>query len=100
MAYRRNPFTEARRERKLELLKYIANPNPLVVKNKGIPLRRLVGAFSTRWGISAKIIYDYIDELRDAGLIRVTAGFVTLAVPEEVLDELFGSRKEWKTTEK
>jgi len=87
---------DARRERKLEIIRYLANPNPLAVKKKGVPIRRLVGAFTTVWGLSARIVYDYLDELQDAALIEMDTQFVRLIMTTAALNELFGREEAWK----
>lgn len=87
---------DARKDRKLQILKYLANPNPLVVKNKGVPTRRLVGAFSTMWGLNARIIYQYLDEMQDAGLIKMDGDYVKLTMTTANLNELFGGEDAWK----
>jgi hypothetical protein len=93
-----NPFAEARRQRKYDLVAYIANPNPQVNKNGWIEVRRLVGSFSITWGLSERVIYQYVGELVDAGLIKFNQKAVKIAVNDDVLDEMFGSRETWKTT--
>jgi hypothetical protein len=87
---------DARRDRKLEIIKYLANPNPLVVRNKGVPIRRLVGAFTTMWGVSARVIYQYLDEHRDAGLIQMDTQYIRLTMSTAALNELFGGVDAWK----
>lgn len=93
-----NPFAEARKGRKYELIAYIANPNPQTNKNGWIEARRLVGSFSINWGISERVIYQYLSELQDAGIIHYNQKTVKIAVDEEYLDEIFGSREAWKAT--
>ena len=92
-----NPFAEARRQRKYELIVYIANPNLIVQKDSMIEARRLVGSFSIQWGISERVIYQYLNELQDAGLIQYNGVRVKIAVTPETLDEMFGSREAWQT---
>jgi len=96
MPRRGNPFMDARKDRKLEIVKYLANPNPLAVKNKGVLIRRLVGAFTTVWGLNGRVVYTYLDELQDAGLIQMDTLYVKLAMTTATLNELFGGEEAWK----
>ena len=96
LSHRTNPFLEARKDRKLEIVKYLANPNPLATKNKGVLLRRLMGAYTTKWGVTARVFYDYIDELQDAQLIQVDGEYVKLVMTTAALNELFGREEAWK----
>jgi hypothetical protein len=97
---RHNPFSEDRKTRKLDIIKFLANSNNLIAKGGWVSTRRLTGSFSIKWGISVKVLNVYLNEMADAGILLFNEESTKLSVDDNYLDELFGSREQWqeKTT--
>jgi hypothetical protein len=60
------------------------------------PLNRVVGYFSVKTGIGHKVIYSYIAELNDFGMISLIGDKVKLIYDEQALDDFFGTREAWQ----
>jgi hypothetical protein len=97
MPLRTNPFAEDRRQRKNEILKYLANANPYKRPDGLMDSRKITGFFSAKWGYKTSKIYEYIEELGEAEIIKFIGSYIALDVDDEYLDEYFGSRLEWLT---
>jgi len=72
----RSYFVAERRERKLRTLKYIGT------RNKPPSIRQVCGELSFQWGISARKIREYIDELEMGHYVEITRG-ETLTLTEQ-----------------
>jgi hypothetical protein len=81
MASPRSYFIKERKDRKIELLKFIAK-GPTSSKNSSetewINITKLMGAYSWAWGLRSAKVLEYLDELKLAGAVEINAGKVKI----------------------
>jgi len=58
-------FAKEKKERQVQLLKFVA-------ESKNAELNRVIGKFSFQWGLRSSTVKKYLEELENAGLIKIS----------------------------